>query len=381
MEKLPLDTQEWLKQTWKKMDKKLTAECARLGSLIPYTPVNGKYVDVARKDANGEGIYWWTNGFWPGILWQMYHATQNEIFQKAAVGVEERLDQALEGWEGLHHDVGFMWLHSGVAHYRLTGDAAGRRRGLHAANLLAGRYNPIGKFIRAWNGDKTGWIIIDCMMNIPLLYWASRELNDPRFRMIAEAHANTAMEKLLRPDGSTNHIAILDPMTGEVLETPAGQGYEAGSSWSRGQAWAVYGFALSYRHTNNPAFLDAAKRAAHYFLANAADSGYVPLVDFRSPAEPVKYDTTAGVCTACGLLEIAEHVSEFEKPLYVNGAVKILKATDARFCNWDPEYDSIVQSGCAAYHNEKEADVPIIYGDYFFTEAVLRLLGKDFLIW
>ena len=130
----------------------------------------------------------------------------------------------------------------------------------------------------------------------------------------------------IRPDGSSNHICCLDPMTGEMLDNPGGQGYESGSSWSRGQAWALYGFALSYRHTGDQKYLDAAKRVAHYFIANLVRSDFLPLCDFRQPSEPVYYDSTAGACAACGFLEIAEHVGELEKPLYVDAAMRVLKA-------------------------------------------------------
>lgn len=367
----------WVQGIYDKLREKMYAQCLRIGTDIPYIPRNGKYKDLDSPD----GIYWWTNGFWPGMLWQMYHATGEECYRTAAVGVERRLDEALEGYEGLHHDVGFMWLHSAVANYRLTGDEAARRRGLHAANLLAGRYNPAG-FLRAWNGDCTGWIIVDCMMNIPLLYWAGNELSDPRFSVIAQKHADTCRTVTVRPDGSCNHICVLDPLTGECLETPAGQGYAEGSAWSRGQAWAIYGFALSSLHTGKQEYLDTAKRVAHYFIANLALNEWLPVVDFRAPREPVKYDSTAAMCACCGLLEIAKQVGEYEKPLYLDAAVSILKACERAFCNWNVEEDSIVARGTGAYHGTgTDADAPIIYGDYFLIEAVLRLLEKDFLIW
>lgn len=378
---LDRDDRQWLEETWRKTQLKISAETDRMGDRIPYIPENGRYTDMGEKN-----LSWWTNGFWTGILWQMYSATGVEKYKETANRVEDRLDAALDGFVGLHHDVGFMWLHSAVANYRLTGNPRSLVRGLHAAGLLAGRYNPRGKFIRAWNameGDvRAGWIIVDCMMNIPLLYWASETQNDPRFRFMAEDHADTALRTLLRPDGSANHIAILDPETGALVETPAGQGYAPGSSWSRGQAWALYGFALSYRHTGKTEYLNAAKRTAHYFIANVCATGYVSLIDFRSPAQPLKWDTTASVCAASGLLEIAEHVEELEKPLYIQSALRILQAVDRRFCNWDCEADSIVSGGGAAYHSTgKDACAPIIYGDYFLVESLLRLLDKGFLIW
>jgi unsaturated chondroitin disaccharide hydrolase len=368
----------WLNEVWEKLQSKMSAQCDRIGDKIPYAPEGGKYVE----DKGETDIYWWTNGFWPGMLWQMYYTTGQEKYRVSAEGVEARLDKALEGYTGLHHDVGFMWLHTAVANYRLTGNEKSKVRGLHAANLLAGRYNPRGKFIRAWNDDCTGWMIVDCMMNIPLLYWAGETLCDPRFVNIAKDHADTALKYVLRPDGSCNHIVILDPETGDFIDNPGGQGYASGSSWSRGQAWALYGFALSYRHTKEERYLNAAKQVAHYFIANVSGTDFVPLVDFRAPAEPVLYDSTAGVIAACGLLEIAKAVGELERPLYANAAVRILQATDRRFCNWNIETDSIVANGMESYHGHNADDgKPIIYGDYFFLEGVLRLQGRFFMIW
>lgn len=366
-----------LQELYEKIDKKLLAECGRMGDKIPYIPVNGHY----ETDMGEKNLSWWTNGFWAGMLWQMYHAGGNESYRNMAEKTELAFDRALELFEGLHHDVGFMFLHTAVADYRLTGNERSKVRGLHAANLLAGRFNPIGEYIRAWNRDMPGWMIVDCLMNIPLLYWAEKETGDPRFSYIANRHAYKALEVLLRKDGSCNHIAVFDPATGELLECPAGQGYAPGSSWSRGQAWAIYGFALAFLHTGDVVYLDGAKQAAHYFIANVAQTGYVSLVDFRAPKEPVYWDTTATACAACGLLQLAELVSEFEKDLYYESAKKMLSALEEKHCNWNIEEDGILQNGTAAYERMDETHVPIIYGDYFFVEGILRLMKKDFLIW
>ncbi len=252
---------------------------------------------------------------------------------------------------------------------------------MHAAHLLAGRYNPRGKFIRSWNRDRAGWVIIDSMLNIPLLYWARDTIDDPRFGFIAEDHADTVMNKLIRPDGSAEHIAIFDPQNGNLLETLGGQGYGPGSSWSRGQAWALYGFALSYVHTQKKAYLDTAKRLAHYFIANVERTKYISVADFRAPKEPVIIDTSAGLCAACGLLEIAKHVPEFERSLYRDSAVKIIQATAAEYADWDADQDGIVGFGTGAYHDDQNRQVPLIYSDFYLVEAITRLLGKDFLIW
>lgn len=373
---LTVENQEWVNEIWEKLDEKLKAVAVKSKEKIPYTTKNGVHDDKSEGE-----IDWWTNGFWPGLMWLMYVGTKNDVYKETAEISEKKLDKALyEQHELLHHDVGFMWLISSGVNYRLFGGKESKNRTLCAANTLAARFNMAGNFIRAWNGDgNEGWAIIDCMMNIPLLYWASKETNDPRFRYIAEAHADTTMKNHVRPDGSVNHILCYDPVTGELLESLGGQGYGTGSSWSRGQSWALYGFALSYIHTGKQEYLDTAKRVAHYFISCICDD-YVPKSDFRAPAEPVIYDTTAGAIAACGLIEIANCVGEYEKGIYLNAAMNILKALEKDHINWSPEEDSLLQNGCEAYHVEEERrQIPIIYGDYYFAEAIYKLKGFDLL--
>ncbi len=360
------------------LEHKLSAECARMDGKIPNElDADGKYGDT-------KNVFWWTNGFWAGMLWQMYHATGDKAYMEEARKSEYRMDEALNAFTGLDHDLGFMFLHTAVADYRLTGDKDAYRRAMHAATILLGRFNSLGGYIRAWNPDydrvngTIGLTIVDCMMNLPLLYWASEEMGDPRFRAAAVAHADKTLEFTLRPDGSANHKVVFDPETGEYISNPAGQGCASGSSWSRGQSWALYGMALSAHHTGDTKYLDAAKRTAHYFLAASAMTGYVPLADFRAPKEPIVYDTTAGMCAACGLLEIAEQVTELEKPLYIDGALKLLRAMKP-YCEWNPDKDGITTYCTRAYDSGRH--IHIIYGDYFLTEAILRLTGEDFLIW
>lgn len=337
-----------LEELFLKIEKKLEAECMRLGDKIPYMARDGKY----GQDMRDVNLSWWTNGFWAGMLWQMYKETKNPVFRETARKTEEEFDLALDQYEGLHHDVGFQFLHTAVADYRLTGWNRARVRGLHGANLLAGRYNPVGRYIRAWNKDMAGWMIVDSLMNLLLLYWAGEELQDSQYTDIAREHTDTALKVLLRPDGSCNHIAIFNPKTGELIKTPGGQGYGENSSWARGQAWALYGLALAYLHTNDHRYLDGAKQAAHYFIAQISVTGYVSFVDFRAPEEPVYWDTTAAACGACGLLQLAETVPELERGFYYENAYRILRVLEEKHCCWDCERDGI-----------------------------LRLMDKGFLIW
>jgi len=370
------ELKKWATEIYEKAEAKLEVTCQRTGDKIPYIPINGRYDDHGSKS-----ISWWTNSFWAGMMWQLFQATGKDCYKKSAENTESRLDGAFENFVGLHHDVGFMYSHTAVANYRLTKNEKSLKRGLHAAGILSGRYNPAAKFILAWNVESKGWMIIDTMMNLPLLFWAAEEINRPHYAYVAKAHADAVIEKLLRPDGSSNHIAILDHHTGEVLELPGGQGYESGSSWTRGQAWALYGFALTYQYAKDAKYLDTAKRIAHYFTTNVEKTGHVPLCDFRAPKEPVLYDTTAGAIAACGLLSIAEFVPEHEKSLYEDAAVLMLKALAENHADFNPESDGLIQNGTVAYHDMNGRHVPIIYGDYFFIEGLLRLQNKHFMIW
>jgi len=375
----------WINETWKKIEKKMSIVAPRSKNKIPYTTIDGVHDDKGQTD-----IGWWTNGFWAGLMWIMYKETGLDVYKEAAENSEILLDEVLKGYDALHHDVGFMWHLSAGANYRITGNKESRVRNMYAANVLAGRFNMAGGYIRAWNDwegmpeSHIGWSIIDCMMNIPLLYWASNQTNDPRFSYIAKAHADMTMRDHVRDDGSVSHIVVHDHENGGKIGEQVGQGYELGSSWSRGQAWALYGFILSYIHTQKQEYLDTAKRIAHYFIACICDD-WLPKCDFRSPNEPVIYDSTAGACAACGLIVIARNVPEHERKIYMNAAVNMLKAIEEKFCNWEENEDSILQMGTELYHAknpEKQIHLPIIYGDFFFVEAISKLKNSnDFLIW
>ena len=369
----------WAESVWEAVSAKLSAVRERSASKIPFTTVQGVHDDRSLPETRN----FWTNGFWAGLLWQMYQATGDARYAQTARFTEGILDQDLEEFEKLHHDVGFMWMASSVADYRLTGRPEARHRGLHAASMLSGRFNPAGNYIRAWNekpdGDTTGWAIIDCMMNLSILYWASEETGDPRFRHVAVRHADKSLRHFIRPDGSVKHIVEFDPDTGEEVCSYGGQGYATGSSWTRGQAWAIYGFMISYHHTHDPRYLDAAKRVAHYFIANIPENGRIP-VDFRSPAEPFYEDDAATAIACCGMLEIAREVPENESDIYLRAAIRLLKVMAAETCDFSPETDGIT-TACSTRYYEDRHNYNLIYADYYFVEAVLKLLDRDFWLW
>jgi len=371
----------WLDKTIEKAKRKLSKTTRQIGDAIPFTTKDGVFDDkYTVNPINGDGMYWWTNGFYPGILWLMYLETKDEFYKTTAESIEKKMDKALLGFEGLHHDVGFMWQTSAIADYKITGNNKSKNRGMLAASILASRYNLNGGYIRAWNDDRVGWGIIDCMLNIPILYWASRESKDDRFAAIARAHADKAAKHFIREDGSVKHIVVFDENTGEEKESLGGQGYAVGSSWSRGQAWALYGFVLSYIHTKNEKYLNIAKKVAHYFIS-CIQEDFIPDCDFRAPKTPIVKDSSAGAIAACGLIEISKYVGEEEKALYLNNAVNILKSLTDKCADFSEDCQELLKMGTGAYHEENSRNMSLIYGDYYYLEALLKLKGNEVLFW
>ena len=369
------EAKAWAASVLTKLEQKMPTAIEKAQHLTDNLPYTVK--ENAWAPGPFDGICWWTNGFWPAMMWQLYAQTGNPCYQKEARRSQQVLDAAFNDFEHLHHDVGFMWRISTGFDYELTGEPAARTTTLLAANLLAGRFNPNG-FIRAWNADQTGWAIIDCMMNLSILYWASEQTGDPRFRLIAERHADTVQKVFIREDGTSEHIVVFDPLTGEVLDKLGGQGYEKGSVWSRGLSWALYGFTISYRHTQKPEYLETAKKTADAFI-RYAKKDWLPDCDFRQPPEPVLKDDCAGGIAACGLLELADCLGE-EGAVYYNAACHLLMAMEAAHTDWSEETPAILTHCTGSYHG-KDHHIPMVYGDYYFVEGVCRLLGNRKLRW
>lgn len=382
-----MDKQKWADEAAEKIRGKMAWVSEKNRDKIPYTTDgHGNYDDRSATDREwnpDDGINWWTNGFWGGMMWLLFQDTGEQRYADIAVACRQKLEKCFTDFYGLHHDVGFMFVPTAVAEYRLTGNKEARRTAMHAANLLAGRFNPKGCYIRAWNDlpdrDTRGWAIIDCMFNISLLYWASRESGDPRYRQIAMLHADTVMNHFIREDGSAIHIGEFDPETGVFLKSHGGQGYGEGSSWTRGQGWALYGFVNSYTNTGKKEYLETAKKSARYCAANIPENGVIP-VDFRQPAEPAWEDSCGACVIAGGLLELSRYVAEAEKERCIGTAVKILRTiTDSR-TDWSRGCDAIVQNCSGAYH-DKRHHFTMVYADYFYIEAIYKLKGTGALLW
>ncbi len=368
----------WAEKTFQRLTEKYrrTAPLAAAQNIIPYKS------DAYRwAGSPSEGDAWWTGGFWPGLMWQLYAATDQDVFRTEAVRVEKRLVGELCYFKRLYHDVGFMYLLSCGANWMFTGDRDSKRNLLHAATILAGRFNLAGGYIRAWNEDKAGWAIIDSMMNLSLLFWASRETKDPRYHQIAVRHADTALNEFVREDGSCHHIVIFDPNTGEALKKPAGQGYAAGSSWSRGQAWALYGYTLSYLSTGLSRYLQAACRIAEYFMKNIRPDGLTDC-DFRQPKEVERVDNIAAACAACALIELSRMPEAARAKEYLGAAETMLHALDTLCSDYSDQTAGVLQKCTAAYRDEGAGThINIVYGDYFYAEALAKLQGTDPMLW
>ncbi|VDG22568.1 glycoside hydrolase family 88 protein [Lactiplantibacillus mudanjiangensis] len=367
--------QEFAQNTLTKVTTKMAAVIKRNTGIIPYTTDDQHhFINVLQKDP-----FWWTNGFWGGIMWELYHLTGDDIYHQQALAVEDKLDANLMSADHLDHDNGFKWLLTSVAHFQDDHSEQAHNRALLAANNMAGRFNLAGHYFRAWNDEdgrnRADLAIIDCLMNLPLLYWASETEKDPRFKQMAYAHALTTQKEMVRPDGSVKHIGVFNPENGDYLHSQGGQGYGHGSSWTRGQAWGIYGFTLSYTYTHDASFLATAQRIANYFIANIPTNGHIP-IDFRQPADPWLEDASAATIAASGLLALADQVDTADKAIYRDAAIRLLKTLADSGTDWNENHDAFI-THCSAEYHEDQHEYPIIYADYFFIEALMKLADKD----
>ena len=350
-----------------------SAKLAAEAGIIPYKSENGAWIPSPY-----DGNSWWTGGFWPGLMWQFYAATKNDAFQAEARRAEKLLTDEFRVFKFLNHDVGFMYLLSCGADYKLTGDEQAKWDTLHAASLLLGRFSPAG-YIRAWNGDnQKGFAIIDCMMNLSLLFWASRQTGDPRFEKAARIHADTTLREFLRPDGSVSHIIEFDPETGKRVREHGGQGYCLGSQWSRGQAWGLYGFTLAALNTQEPRSLDAAQKIAANFISHIRPDGLTDC-DFCQPDTEERLDNIAGAVAACGLLELAKITGDEQ---YRAAALRLVDGLLDHCCDWSDARCGLLTHCTASYHDDGAGrHTNITYGDYFLVEALAKLSGTDPMLW
>lgn len=310
---------------------------------------------------------YWTDGFWIGTLWLLYLMTQNDKYKRTAYLLTKNLKGRITEE---NFDLGHLFYPSFVLGYKVTGDNYFRRIALEAASNLKKQFNDQAGFLCNevnLDNEKFGRTIIDVMMNLPLLWWAYEETSDEDVMEIGCTHSKRTIELLFRNDFSTIHGIEFDLKTGELLREVSLQGYSNNSCWSRGQAWAIYGFALAYEATGESLFLETSENLAKYFTSNLPED-CVPYWDFKVPKPAVK-DSSAASIACSGLITISE-VSEKES--FRDVALKILNSLCSNYLAGEDK-DGILDHGCFHLPAGIGVDECLIWGDYFFLEALSKL--------
>ena len=317
----------------------------------------------------------WVSGFFPGNLWYLYAATQDPMW----LGKARRRTAALAGLAdyGRTHDLGFMVGCPVGLGLKLTQDRAYRDLIVRTSETLITRFDPNVGLIRSWtnkNGKPNPYlVIIDNMMNLEMLFQASRLTGDPKFREVAVAHADKTLVQHFREDGSAYHVLAYNAGTGRVDEYRGGQGYSNTSAWARGQSWGLYGFTMCYRETGDERYLERAVRRAGYILdhPNLPSDG-VPYWDFDRPGE--ERDASAAAVIASGLLELSGYVPQKQARRYFRAAERILRSLSSdKYLNPAGSAHGFLLAHSVGHKPKgSQVDVPIIYADYYFLEALLR---------
>jgi len=353
--------------SYSKAIQKIERNHKDIGVSFPQAVCDGSY--------NKEEVWSWTSGFWGGLVNLAYRETGNVNLLKLACDIETALDQNFdEFFMKMHHDVGFIYSPTAVVQHSRDQNEKSLCRGVKAASTLASRFNIKGNYIRAWNqvrdSHSDGEVIIDSMMNLSILYWASKVMDDPRFRHIAYAHAKTVSKYFVRADKSVPHIICFDAEDGTYLGVNKGQGASVDSTWSRGQAWAIYGFAISYRETGDKEFLDQSKMIARAYM-NALPTEGIPYWDFdASPENRWAFDSSSACIASSGLLEIYTLTGERE---FKEFALRLLRVLTESYAVFDDSTQGIIQMGTVNYTKKKFINTSIIYGDFYYLEALGKL--------
>jgi unsaturated chondroitin disaccharide hydrolase len=342
-------------------------------SRIPRSIANGKteWRTVDRRD--------WTAGFWPGIEWYLYEYTKDDVWKTRADKTQQTLAPLVDS-SAIDHDMGFVMYTSYGNGYRLTNNSEYKKILLRAADTLARLFNPKVGTILSWPREVAGvdWpknhnTIMDNMINLELLFWASKNGGSKSLYDIAVSHATTTMNNHFRPDYTSYHVVVYDTATGKKIKGITHQGYADNSMWARGQSWAIYGFTMSYRESKKPEFLDFAQKVSDVYLQQLP-ADLIPYWDFNAPDIPnAPRDASAACVVAAALLELSTFVQDKDKAkMYRDKAEAMLKELSS------PRYQSGSVNNAFLLHSTGhkpaggEIDASIIYADYYYIEALLR---------
>lgn len=318
---------------------------------------------------------WWCSGFYPGTLLDLYEKTKDPALQTEANRMLGILSK--EQYNKSTHDLGFMMYCSFGTALKVEPDPSYKEILINSAKSLSTRFNPTVGCIKSWDSKKKEFlVIIDNMMNLELLFWATRETGDSSYYKIAVTHANTTMKNHFRPDYSSYHVINYNPETGEVQKKQTAQGYADESAWARGQAWGLYGYTVMYRETKDKKYLDEANHIASFILNDPhLPKDKIPYWDYNAPGEPnVLRDASAGAITASALLELAHYADQKERKVYFKAAEKMLQSLSAAPYQSLPGTNAgfLLQHSVGHLPAKSEVDVPLTYADYYYVEAMKR---------
>jgi unsaturated chondroitin disaccharide hydrolase len=334
----------------------------------------------------------WTTGFWTGEIWLAYEYSGDERLKAAAeIQIDSFLQRIDYKIEVDHHDMGFLYSPSCVAGYKLAGNLIGKHAAIKAADQLITRYHPIGEFIQAWgpmDEPENYRLIIDCLLNLPLLYWASEETGDNKYRDIADKHIHTAIKNVIREDYSTWHTFFFDMKTGAADHGATCQGYRDGSAWARGQAWGIYGCALAYKYTKREEYIDIFKHVTGYYLEHLPKD-MVPFWDLEfTDGDDQPRDSSSASIAACGMLEMIKYMNTNDAETYRTLAMQIMKSVYDNYAVKDKKVSNglvlhSTYSNRSPFNtcNHYGVDECNSWGDYFYMEALMRLYKEWELYW
>ncbi|GEO02816.1 glucuronyl hydrolase [Adhaeribacter aerolatus] len=318
----------------------------------------------------------WTSGFFPGSLWLTYEYTKDKKWETLARQWTAGLEK--EQFNKGTHDLGFMIFCSFGNGYRLTKDPKYKDIIIQASKSLITRFNKKAGVIRSWDHNRDKWdypVIIDNMMNLEMLYWASKQTGDPIYANVATTHALTTLKHHFRPDYSSYHVVDYDTVTGQVRKKTTHQGYSDASAWARGQAWGLYGYTVTYRETKDPRFLKQAQAIADFFINHKnTPADKIPYWDFDAPARTdLPRDASAAAITASGLLELSKY-SGAKGEAYKKAASQMLAslASPAYLAKANTNNNFILMHSTGHLPGNSEIDVPLNYADYYFIEGLMR---------
>lgn len=361
--------------------KKIDYNIVKLGNLFPGPATkNNAYQPMKNIE--------WTNGFWTGILWLAYEATGDDKYRKLAEKhVDDFYNRVVNDVELDHHDLGFLYIPSCVSAYKLTGNEKAKEAAMLAADKLMTRYQEKGEFIQAWGelGAKDNYrLIVDCLLNIPLLYWATDVTEDGSYREVAEKHYRSTIENAIREDASAFHTYYFDPETGKPIEGKTRQGYSDDSSWARGQSWLIYGIALNHYYNEDPENIELFESVTNYYL-NRLPEDFISYWDLIfSDGSDQSRDTSAAAIAVCGLNLMDKFIPETNKYklVYKYSQHAMLESLIDNYTDQKTEgVTALINSGVYSWHSGKGVDEGNIWGDYFYLESLVRFKKNWKMYW